>query len=67
MLGQVLSQPGEEPLLQHTVVEAAPLPAAAGAPAGSALLLWRRAPDVATAERFWASVGIGRDGTPLRR
>lgn len=62
MLGQVLSQPGEEPLLQHTVVEVALLPESAGAPAGSALLLWRRAPDTATAERFWAAVGVTRSG-----
>jgi len=64
MLGQVLSQPGEEPLLQHTVVEVAPVPESAGAPPGSALLLWRRAPDTATAERFWAAVGVARDGAP---
>lgn len=67
MLGQVLSQPGEEPLLQHTLVEVAPLPESAGMPPGSALLLWRRAPDTATAERFWAAVGVTRGGAPVSR
>jgi hypothetical protein len=62
MSGQVLAQPGEEPLLQHTVVEVAALPDAAGAPPGSALLLWRRASDTATAERFWAAIGVARVG-----
>ena len=62
MLGQVLTQPGEEPLLQHTVVEVVAVPDSAGTPPDSALLLWRRAPDTATAERFWAAVGVARGG-----
>lgn len=64
MQGQILAQAGEAPLLEHTVVTATPLGALEGVPEGSTLLLWRRAPDVGTAQRFWAALGVS--GRPLR-
>ncbi|MEZ6014280.1 MAG: hypothetical protein R3F49_04150 [Planctomycetota bacterium] len=58
MRNQVLSQPGEEALLAQTVVEVAPLAPDPELPPGAALLLWRRAPDAATARRFWTDLGF---------
>lgn len=59
MFGQVLAQPGEEPLLDATVVEAREVPPAAGLSAGWSVLLWRRSADEAEARRFWAGIGPG--------